>query len=137
MRKRLFCLTVFGFSLGASFGQVTISLHGSPAGIVRMSQLWNITLINSGNTPIIANIGLTLLDLKDNQKVMTAVARPVALTKGVKQLRPADVAPVEYNYLSSAFDMGSVADALLPIGNYRVCYTVYSGNSEYALSENC
>jgi len=138
MYKRLICFTFFGLFLFTAFGQLSVSLHEPPAGIVQKNQLWNITLIYSGNSPTNVIIGLSLFDVKDNQVVMTAFSRSIALNKGVKQLKAADASPIDYNYFSPAFDISRLPDAFLPIGNYRACYTFYSGkNLDAVLTEDC
>lgn len=140
MYKRFSCLAIFVFSLLAARSQLSVSLHEPPSGVVQKSQLWNITLIWSGNTSTNVTIGLSLFDTKENQPVMTAFTRPVSLVNGVRQLRASDVEPVEYNYLSPAFDISRMSDAFLPVGGYRACYTLYTGerNTEaIVLSEDC
>lgn len=139
MYKRISFLAASVFFIYAAHAQLSVSLYEPPAGIVQKSQLWNITLIYSGNSPINIRIGLSLFDIRDNQPVMTAFTRSIAVSKGVKQLRAYDVAPVDYNYFSTAFDISRLPDAFLPIGNYRACYSVYTGaeNSPAVLSEDC
>jgi hypothetical protein len=139
MRKRVFSLAVMGLCFFASFGQVSLSVHEPPPGIVQKSQLWNLTLIYSGNTPLDVTIGLSLVDLKDNQPAMTAMTRPISLVKGIRQLKALDVSPVAYNYFSTAFDVSRMGDAFLPIGNYRACFTVSTANKdpEVVLFEDC
>jgi hypothetical protein len=138
MHKRLIFFTFFCCCLFTAVGQLSVSLHEPPAGIVQKSQLWNITLIYSGAESISVTIGLSLYNIQDNQVVMTAFTRPVLITNGVKQLRSADVAPVDYNYFSPAFDISRMPEAFLPIGNYRACYSFYIGKSaEVVLAEDC
>src|SRR5882724_1876512 len=139
MHKRLFCFAVFGFCFCTVFGQVSLSIHEPPPGIVQKNQLWNLTLIYSGNTPVNVTIGLSMFDAGDNQPAMTAFTKPIPLTKGVKQIKALDVSPVDYNYFSTAFDVSRLGDAFLPIGNYRACYTVYAANRdpEVILAEDC
>jgi hypothetical protein len=129
---------VFILTLYTGSGQLSVSLHEPPTGIVQKNQLWNIALIYSGNNAITVSIGLSLFNTKDNQPVMTAFTRPIPISKGITQLKAADVAPVNYNYLSPAFDISRLPEAFLPIGNYRACYSFYTGkNSEDALAEDC
>jgi hypothetical protein len=139
MFKRLFCFAVLGFSFCTAFGQVSLSLHEPPPGIVQKNQLWNLTLVYSGNTPVNVVIGLALLDVRDNQPAMTAFTRPISLNKGAKQLKALDVSPVDYNYFSAAFDVSRLGEAFLPIGSYRACYTVYAANRdpEVIYAEDC
>lgn len=123
------------------FAQLSVALQGPPAGLIQKSGLWTMALINSGNAPMEVTINLTLLDSKTNQPVLTAKTRPVLLTKGVHQLKPIDVAPVNYSYSSPAFMRMGVGDGLLPVGNYRACYTFYTLAGELrveqVLAEEC
>jgi hypothetical protein len=140
MYKRFSCLAIFVFSLFAAQSQLSVSLHEPPSGVVQKSQLWNLTLIWSGNTSTNVTIGLSLFDTKENQPVMTAFTRSVSLVNGVKQLRSSDVEPVQYNYLSPAFDVSNMPEAFLPVGSYRACYTIYAGQRNtdaVVLSEDC
>lgn len=121
----------------AGKAQISVSVQEPPAGIVQKRQLWNLALINSGNNTINVVVGLTLVDLSDNQPALTAFTRPITLSKGIKQLKASDVEPVDYQYVSPAFSR--LTDALLPIGNYQACYTVYVNRKEekMVLAENC
>ena len=136
---KLSCFAVFIFLFFRSSGQVSFSFQPPLSGIVQKNQLWNITLGSSSNSPINVTIGLAMFDMKDNQPVMTAYARPILLIKGLHQLKASDVLPIDYNYLSAAFNINSLQNAFLPVGDYRVCYTVYldNRNSESILSEDC
>lgn len=137
MFRQLSLLTIYFFIISCCKAQLSISLQDLPAGIVQKQQLWNITTIYTGNTPINITISLTLIDLNDNQPVLTAFSKPIALSGGIRQLRAIDVSPVNYNYFSPAFSR--LSEAFLPIGNYRACYVVYNGTklSEDAMSEDC
>src|SRR5579872_7434746 len=123
------------------FGQLTVALQGPPAGLIQKSGLWNMALINSGTTPIEVTISLSLMDSKTNQPVLTATTRPVLLTRGVHQLKPIDVNPVNYTYNSPGFMRLGAGDGLLPVGNYRACYTYYTLSGEHqiqqVLAEEC
>lgn len=137
MHKRL-SLLIFGvvfFIQGES--QLSVSLQQPPSGIVQKNQLWNMALINTGNNTLTVTIGLSLVDMSDNQTVFTAFTRPVVTSKGVKQLKATDVGPVQYNYTTTAFSRQN--ETFLPVGNYRACYTVYtdSKSAEGVLTEDC
>lgn len=123
------------------FGQLSVTLQGPPAGVIQKSSLWNMALINSGSGTMEVSISLSLLDSRTDQPVLTATTRPVLLTRGVRQLKPVDVSPVNYSYISPAFARMGPGDGLLPVGNYRACYTfyVYVGerHTESVLAEEC
>lgn len=122
--------------LGAN-AQISISVQEPPAGIVQKSQLWNLSLINSGNTPFNVVIGITLIDVNENQPMLTAFSRSITLAKGVKIIKAGDVSPIDYSYVSASFNR--LMDAFIPVGNYTACYTVYATEkgSEIPLTENC
>lgn len=123
------------------FGQLSVSLQGPPAGLIQQSGLWNMALINSGASTLEVTISLSLVDNTTNQPVLTAMTRPVLLTRGVRQLKPMDISPVSYSYLSPAFARLGTGNGLLPVGNYRACYTFYTfygeRHIESVLAEEC
>lgn len=125
----------------SGFGQLSVSLQGPPAGLIQQSGLWNMALINSGSSTLEVTISLSLVDNSTNQPVLTATTRPVLLTRGVRQLKPMDLSPVSYSYLSPAFARLGTGNGLLPVGNYRACYTFYTfygeRHTESVLAEEC
>lgn len=130
-------LAIFVLVFREAQGQLSLSLQEPPAGVVQKSQLWNLALIYAGNSSINIAIGITLVDVNDNQPVLTAKSAPITLTKGVKQLKQVDLAPIDYNYYSPSFSR--LSDALLPVGNYRACYTIYAAERAHGevLAEDC
>lgn len=137
MYRRNLLLVFFMMAVSAIQAQLSMSLQEPPPGIVQKQQLWNITLLYNGNNPITVSIGISLVDVRDNQPVLTALSRPITLTHGVRRLRVADVAPIDYNYFSPSFSR--LSETFLPIGNYRACYSVYNGskNAGEVLAEDC
>lgn len=137
MYRQLLSVWLLVLLVLAGNAQLSVSVQEPPAGIVQKKQLWNLALIYTGNDPITVTVGLTLVDVTDNQPALIAYTRPLTISKGVKQLKPSDIEPVDYQYFSPAF--GRLVDALLPIGNYQACYSVY-GNTKIerqVLAENC
>ena len=137
MNKRLSVFILSCLWMTLAQGQLSISLQEPPAGIVQKDQLWNIALIYASNDVARVTIGLSLFDAKNNQPVMTALSNPLTITKGVKQLKASDVAPIQYNYLSSVFNNSRIPNGLLPIGSYRACYTIYADAKSVILAEDC
>lgn len=137
MFKRCLCLVSFALLFVGVYAQVSVSLQEPPAGIVQKNQLWNLTLVYSGTGSVNVVVGLSLTDVSDNQPVLTAFTRSVTLTRGAKMLKAADISPIDYTYLSSAFSR--LTDAFLPVGNYRACYTIYNGSGKEGqiLAEDC
>lgn len=137
MIVRVLFVLLLALGVSSAEGQVSIALLEPPAGLVQKNQLWNLSLVYSGASSITVRIGLTVVEIGENQPVMTAYSRPITLMKGIKQVRSADVSPVDYAFVSPAFNR--LADQFLPLGNYRVCYSVYSGDkgAEITMAEDC
>lgn len=137
--KRLFILIILVFALDSVWAQLSISLQQPPGSVIQKDQLWNLALVYSGDNPINVRLELSLLETKSNQVVMTAMTRPIPITKGIKQIKAADLNPVDYNFMSSAFAALRMPNSFIPIGNYRVCYTVNNADlhAEIMLAEDC
>lgn len=119
--------------------QVTLALEVPPTGVMQKSQLWNMVLVNGGNAAYEVDVAVTLLSTTDNNPVMTATSRLVTLAKGAHQLKYADFSPVNYKYLSAAFNADMRPEGFIPVGNYTVCYTVskWVGDLPEMLAEEC
>lgn len=137
MYKAFIRLAFLLFPVAWANAQVSIVVQTPPSGIVQKTQLWNLSLIHSGNDPVSVVIGITLVDIADNQPVLNAFGRPVVLNKGVKIIRAADVSPIDYTYVAAGFNR--LMDAFIPVGSYRVCYTAYTVQKEVEvpLAETC
>ena len=105
--------------------QVNLILQLPPTGIIKKSQLWNMSLVSTDSKSRDVYIGLTLYSTSDNQPVLTAKTGTFNISKGVKQINYNDVNPVIYNYMGSSFDIDRSPDGFLPIGNYRACFVLY------------
>jgi len=132
----LIALCVAGTLVGRA--QVAMALQVPPTGVMQKPQLWNMALVYSGTAPVSVYISLTLLNASDNTPLMTATSRSIPLTRGTRQINATDVAPVQYNYLSSLFNIDRDPNGFLPIGNFKACYIVYlNGDSRSELAEDC
>ncbi|KYP14056.1 hypothetical protein [Flavihumibacter sp. CACIAM 22H1] len=122
------------FSVSA---QVSLSLQEPPAGIVQKNQLWNLALVNAGAGTLELSVVMTLMDISTNQPVLSGTTKTFFLPKGVKQIRLAEVGPINYTYTSPIFSR--LNESLLPVGLYQACYYVYGGNKdgEGILAEDC
>ncbi|PSL46716.1 hypothetical protein CLV51_103697 [Chitinophaga niastensis] len=129
----LFCL----LSSMKLYAQVVMSVQVPPAGIIQQSQLWNMVLTNSYTTPVAVTLMIRLSDAGSGQPVLTGISRSIQLPAGAKQLQLKDVSPVEYEYLSPVADRRD--NALLPPGNYTICYSVVITGDKTArpMAEDC
>lgn len=139
MTKKQAVFLLFMVILGRVQAQVSLALQVPPAGVVQKSQLWNMVLVNGSSTMSNIQVSLTLLSTSDNNPVMTAVSRVVAIEKGARQLKYTDFSPVNYKYLSPAFNVDLRPDGFLPIGSYTACYAIsrWVGDALEPLAEDC
>jgi len=106
----------------SAWAQVTMTAQVPPEGVLMKAQLWNIVLVSASDQPVSVRVVLRLVDMKNNQPVLTGVSGNIILNKGAKQLKVSDLGAIEYNYLSPAADRSP--NGLLTAGNYQVCYSV-------------
>ncbi|MCP9751010.1 hypothetical protein [Ferruginibacter sp. HRS2-29] len=131
-RKLLFLgLFVLPFLIKA---QVTIQVQLPPAGLLQKDQLWNVILMNNKDDVLDVHIRLSLQDATTGQVYMSATSGSVLLGKGVKILKQQDVQPAIFNYTNPDFSRN-----YLPIGNYIICYQVYTsvGENQVMLGDEC
>lgn len=124
---------------GSVKAQLSMTLQVPPSGVVQKSQLWNIVLVNGSNTTYEVEVNITISSTADNNPVLTASSRSVAVPKGASQLKYSDFSPVTYKYLSAAFNGDMRPEGFIPVGNYTVCYTVghWRGDAYEPLTEDC
>jgi len=79
---------------------------------------------------------MTMYDVKNNQAVLSASVPPIVLDRGAKQIQARDLSPIMYTYESAAISDRD-PNGMLPIGEYRVCYTLSTGYKNAAGAENC
>lgn len=118
--------------------QVLVNIQLPATGLTVKSQLWNLSVVNTGQE-IQAQIEVTLTDASNNQRVFSGTSRSVTLPKGVKQLRIADVMPVNYAVAGTGYGIDASPDGFLPMGVFNVCYTIVKFNNDAAeqVSEDC
>ena len=133
----LFCLLLSGL-LNAAHAQVNMTMQVPPAGVLMKNQLWNLVLVNSGNSNLLVRVNLVLLDVQTNQPVITATSAPISLSKGARQLQARDVSPIQYAYSIPAARVDMDPNGMLPAGRYQACYTVVNiQKGDITLVENC
>lgn len=106
--------------------QVIMNLQLPPTGITVKEQLWNLSLINSGNEDLGVQIEMQMSDASSNQRILTAATREFLMPKGVKQIRQADILPITYNVVHPGYAVDASPTGLLPCGIYNICFTVLS-----------
>lgn len=117
--------------------QVSMTLQVPPTGVLMKNQLWNMLLVNGGAGQLV-RVNLVLLDVKNNQPVLTAASAPLTLGKGVHQLQAKDLSPIQYVYTAPASRVDMDPNGMLPAGTYQVCYSVVNvEKGSLTLIENC
>lgn len=131
------CLLLTGL-LPVAHSQVSMTLQVPPSGVLLKNQLWNMVLVNSSNTNALVRVNLVLLDVQNNQPVITAASAPVSLPKGARQLQARDLGPIQYTYSIPASRVDMDPNGMLPAGRYQACYAVVNvEKGNITLVENC
>ncbi|SFN33658.1 hypothetical protein SAMN05428949_2476 [Chitinophaga sp. YR627] len=125
------------FTTVQALAQVSMTAQVPPEGVLMKAQLWNIALVSGSEAPVNVRIMMRLIDINTNQPVLTGVTRNIPISKGAKQLQAGDVAPIEYEYLTTVTDRSP--NGLLPVGNYQACYSLFlqGGHAGDLISEDC
>src|SRR5882757_4662713 len=121
-KKRLIFLSLLFLGV-VTQAQINMTLQVPPAGVLIKNQLWNMLLVNSGQS-ISVRVNLVLLDEKNNQPVLTATSAPILLARGARQLQAKDLGPIQYAYSGPSFRADVDPNGMLPAGSYQACYTV-------------
>jgi len=138
--NKILCVLLLFICLAVKVSaQVALSLQLPATGLVQKSQLWNMVLVYTGEGTISVHINFSLLNARDNRVLLTAATRAFTMSKGTKQITYADIAPVQYNYLSSVSNIDRSPEGFLPFGNFKACYTVFKTDNDaiIPLAEDC
>src|SRR5690606_8790989 len=103
------------------------------------NQLWNILFVSNYNYNIGAQVHMTMTDMNSGQKVLTGTSGPITISKGAKQVKEADLEPVQYSYTGLNIALTGNAAGMLIAGKYMVCYTLIANDNktELPVSEEC
>lgn len=136
MKKEVLILFCVLFCKTAS-SQLSLQPVMPASGLVQKNQLWNLVVINNSLQKYTAQVDLVLIDRLTGLEIMTASSGRFDIDRGTRQLNPALLQPIQYNYLSGA--VSNSTSQLLPIGLYNVCYRVsqFIGNKTIPLAEEC
>jgi hypothetical protein len=119
--------------------QVTINLQLPPVGIVQKSQLWNLSLINTGSSAVVVKLNMVMIDVATGQSVLSASTNTINLPQGSRLLQYIELLPITYTVLNSNYNVNPASNGFLPVGNFNVCYQVMKQGVEsfQAVSEEC
>jgi hypothetical protein len=110
----------------------SIHLRQAPPNQLRVTDLWEVDLINPTRTPITVHLVATVTAQGSTGLVLTATSAPFTLLPGMKVITAAtanELSPVQTQYR-----VGRVRDAVtgtgeFPAGDYTVCVSVNSPSS--------
>jgi len=122
--KHLFLFPLLAMICNHADSQVVINLQLPAMGLTVKSQLWNMSVINTGADDIQAQIEVQMTDVSNSQKILSGTSRELTLTRGLNQLTTNLISPVTYNVLSPNYNLDLNQDGFLPVGVFDVCYTV-------------
>lgn len=137
MRRILFfilCLSVQTLS-----AQLIVNLQLPAGGMMQKAQLWNFTVTNTTTTPRYVHIEMLLMDAASSVPVMSATTQVFLLSGGASQITSATFQPIQYNILSSNYNIDVSPNGLLPVGSFEVCYSFMQHSSDYVekIAEVC
>jgi hypothetical protein len=137
--KNIIALLLTAAIIPSLTGQVVIHPQLPPGGLTVKSQLWNLSLVNTANGAIQVQVELSMIDVANNQPVLTATTRVLDLPKGMKQLHAGEAAPVTYNVVSADYHLDGSAEGFLPVGTFQLCYSVIRVDLETSerVAEEC
>lgn len=135
-------ITVVVIALLATLGvqsQVIVTPQLPPLGLTIKPQLWNLSLVNSGQGSVEVKIEVSITDVSTSQLVLTGTSRIFLLPAGTKQIRVGDVLPVTYTLGSPGYSVDPSPNGFLPSGNFSICYSVIKVNIDAPelLAEEC
>lgn len=119
--------------------QVTIVAPEIPNGLVTKHQLWSVTLMNNTTTDQKIALGVSVYSINENQLMFASVSKPITLGRGGKTVRFNDAEPVQFQSVSARFNLNGFLQGFLPLGSYKVCYTIFNNPSylESYSAEEC
>lgn len=118
--------------------QVQLTPQVPPQGLTVKNQLWNVSVVNTSGHDITAKLQLIMTDQSNKQQVFTAVTRNFNLPKGIKQLKTADILPIDYTVANTLYNIDINPNGFLPVGNFVFCYAIIlQDGSKEMVGEEC
>jgi hypothetical protein len=141
--RRLYTVLAF-FALYPSLlsaqSSVTVILRPPPPNQLKVADLWEITLINTGRTTLSVNLRGTVTEQKDGL-IATATSSTFSLSPGTKIFTAKNISqlsPVNTSFKNSKYEEILNAIGSAPSGTYDICIEVLSsGPASGSLASNC
>ncbi len=138
MKKSILCCLVLAGCVFAQ-AQVLIKTQLPPVGLVLKSQLWNLSIVNTGSQSLTVQVEMLVTNTSNNQKVFTGTTKMLTMTRGLNRVTPTSASPVTYNILSPDYNINVNQEGFLPVGIYTVCYNILYVRNDAAerIAEEC
>jgi hypothetical protein len=119
---------------------VTVILRQPPPNQLKVADLWEITLVNTGKTTLNVYLRGTVTEEKDGL-VATATSSTLSLPPGTKLFTAKNIgqlSPVNTNFKNSKYEDILNAIGSAPSGTYDICIEVHSSGLDAGiLASNC
>lgn len=136
--KKIIMLLCAGFLSQAMIGQVVLNLQLPSVGLSVKSQLWNMTISNTGTEVIAVKITMIMTDIGTGQQVLSGATGVLNLPPGNNFFQYGDILPVSYVVLNNNYAVDASPEGFLPPGNYNICYEVLRiGEIAIGMTEEC
>lgn len=116
--------------------RVTVRLQQPPPNQLRVSDMWKITLTNSGRTTVRIYLQGIATEVRDGQ-IVDAQTAPFDLPPGTKRLTGRDVEPVKVNSSNGRYKNILMQTGLVPSGDYTVCVYAKEVSSDDVVGSDC
>ncbi|MCX6150579.1 MAG: hypothetical protein NTX22_08665 [Ignavibacteriales bacterium] len=128
MQKRFLFLTLFFFT-GYCFAQVSVKLQQPPPNQLSVTDIWKLTLINSGKNSIQITLNGTLEEAGDGI-IVEGNSKPISLPPGMKRITYDDIKTGNVNFKSGKWREAFTRTGNAPSGDYTICIRVKSESGE-------
>lgn len=109
-------------------GQIAINFQLPYSGIYTKNQLWNFSVVKTEQININMSIEIIVTDAATGQTVLTGRSGYYLMTQNFAQLQAANLSPIVYTVVNSAYNIDASPEGMLPIGKFAVCCVVYFEN---------
>jgi hypothetical protein len=134
-RSGLLLFSLFEFALVHAQYNITVMLPSG--GVYMRSQLWEVTLSNTGTSSPTVVLQMEMTDIQTHQNVLSASTSSFILSPGLKALKTSSIEPIQYSSTNGIADRSS--SSLLHAGQYQVCYQLFleAKGSHVLVADDC
>ena len=118
--------------------QLIVNPQLPPSGVIQKDQLWNLLVTNTNQNNINVSITMMITDNQTGEQLLGASSAPIVIPPGSRMLNATVLMPIQYNVLSSIYNIDPGQNGFLPAGNFLVCYSFYSDSlSDALIAQEC